>query len=159
MFTRVDPLTRDVFTVLISIVMGTCLLVVVAMFLHWQKADYSHYVQSLQERFRPYLTPLLSGTWTKEGVNVLRSLLPAELEVLFDPLFAKGKRRTPARGPPGLVHGTRIGRTMATPDGHGGRDSAPDPLVAWGIRAANRRRVHAPAATRQGHPQPGGAGP
>jgi HEAT repeat protein len=90
MFSTADPLTQGAFTVLICVLMGTCLLVLVAIFRRWQQTQYGCYVASLQNRYRPVLMSLLSGARTLEGMNVLRRLPPAELEVLFDPLFARG---------------------------------------------------------------------
>jgi hypothetical protein len=63
--------------------------VVVAIFRRWQQTRYACYLESLQNRYRPILDPLLCGTRSEKGIGALRKLRLPELEVLFDPLFAK----------------------------------------------------------------------
>ena len=90
MFITADPVTELAFTILICVLMGTCLLVLVAIFRRWQQIRYSRYLASLHDRHREILGQLLSGTRMAEAIDTLRKLPPAELEVLLEPYFVKG---------------------------------------------------------------------
>jgi hypothetical protein len=86
-----DPLTRWVFVILISVVMGTFLLIAAALLRRWQQIRYSRYIHTLQHNYRPVLARVLSGERTPSGIEALRQLPLAELELLLDPLFCKRK--------------------------------------------------------------------
>jgi len=86
-----DPLTQWAFRILVSVVMGTCLLIAVAFFRRWQQIRYVRYVHALRRKYRPILAKLLSGEQNPAGVEALRELTSADLEILLDPLFSKRK--------------------------------------------------------------------
>jgi HEAT repeat protein len=90
-----DPVTEWAFFILISVVLGTGLLIAVAIFRRWTQIRYSRYVHGLQRQYRPALAKVLSGTLSPSVVAVLRGLPLPELELLLDPLFSK--RRLPER--------------------------------------------------------------
>jgi len=75
---------------LLWVLIGTCLLIAVAIFRRRQQIRYSRYVRSLESTYRPILATLLSGRHTPQGINALRELPLADLELLFDPLFSAG---------------------------------------------------------------------
>lgn len=85
------PATQWAFLILVSVVMGTCLLIAVAFFRRWQQIRYARYVHNLQRTYRPVLTKLLSGVRSPAGIGALRELGLADLEILFDPIFSKRK--------------------------------------------------------------------
>jgi hypothetical protein len=84
-----DPVTHWVLMILISLVMGTLLLITVAIIRRWQQIRYARFVHELHRQYRPVLAKLLSGDLTPIGINLLRELPVAELEVLLDPLFSR----------------------------------------------------------------------
>ncbi len=86
-----DPVTRWAFIILAAVVIGICLLITVAFFRRWQQIRYVRYVHTLQRQYRPVLAKLLSGERSPSGVEALRELPLADLELLFDPLFSKRK--------------------------------------------------------------------
>ncbi|MFZ0959733.1 MAG: HEAT repeat domain-containing protein [Terriglobia bacterium] len=86
-----DPLTQWAFVILLSVVMGTCLLMAVAIFRRWQQTRYIRYVHTLQRKYRPVLAEVLSGAGNASGISALRELPLADLELLLDPLFSKRK--------------------------------------------------------------------
>ena len=86
-----DPVTQWAFITLVSVVLGTGLLMAVAFFRRWQQVRYVRYVHALQREYRPILATLLSGARSPSGVNALRELPLADLELLLDPLFSKRK--------------------------------------------------------------------
>jgi len=85
------PIVQWALLVLTSVLMGTCLLVAVAFFRRWQQIRYVRYVHSLQRRYRPIVAELLSGTRGQSGIDALRDLPLAEVELLLDPLFSRRK--------------------------------------------------------------------
>jgi len=86
-----DPVTQWAFLILVSVVMGTCLLIAVAFFRRWQQIRYARYVHTLQHKYRPVLAKLLSGARSPSGIEALRELPLADLELLLDRLFSKRK--------------------------------------------------------------------
>ena len=92
-----DPVTEWAFTILVSVVMGTCLLIAVAFFRRWQQIRYGRYLHTLQRKYRPVLAKFLSGARNPSEVEALRELPLADLELLLDPLFSKRKIRERCR--------------------------------------------------------------
>ena len=88
MFKTADPLTGFALAILFSVLIGTCLLVLLALIRRWQQTWHSLYLQSLQAEYRPILEQFLSGTRTPEGFAALRRLPLPDLERLLDPLLA-----------------------------------------------------------------------
>ena len=88
-----DPLTQWAFLILISVVMGTLLLIAVAFIRRWQQVRYSRYVHTLQRNYRPILAKVLAGEHPPAGIAELRELSLADLELLLDPVFGKRKLR------------------------------------------------------------------
>jgi len=86
-----DPVTRWAFLILVSVVMGTGLLIAVAFIRRWQQIRYSRYIHILQRRYRPMLAMVLSGARNPSGIEALRELPLADMEHLLDPLFARRK--------------------------------------------------------------------
>jgi HEAT repeat protein len=86
-----DPVTRWAFLILVSVVMGTCLLIAVAFIRRWQQIRYSRYIHTLQRRYRPMLAMVLAGARNPCGIEALRELPLADMEHLLDPLFARRK--------------------------------------------------------------------
>ena len=86
-----DPVTQWAFIILVSVVMGTFLLIAVAFMRRWQQIRYSRYVHTLRREYRPLMAKLLSGQHNASGVEALRNLASADLELLFDPLFSTRK--------------------------------------------------------------------
>jgi HEAT repeat protein len=90
-----DPVTEWAFFVLISVMLGTGLLIAVAIFRRWTQIRYSRYVHSLQRQHRPALAKVLSGALSPSVLAGLHESPLPELELLLDPLFSK--RRLPER--------------------------------------------------------------
>lgn len=86
-----DPVTRWALLILVSVVMGTCLLIAVAFIRRWQQIRYSRYIHTLQRRYRPTVAKVLSGARNPSGIEALRELPLADMEHLLDPLFARRK--------------------------------------------------------------------
>jgi HEAT repeat protein len=86
-----DPVTQWAFIILVSVVMGTCLLIAVAIFRRWQQIRHTRYVHSLQRQYRPVVAKVLSGARSPSGIEALRELPLADVELLLDPLFSKRK--------------------------------------------------------------------
>jgi len=86
-----DPVTQWAFIILVSVVLGTCLLIVVAFFRRWQQIRYARYVHALQRKYRPVLAKVLTAPPCPSGIEALRELPLADLELLLDPLFSKRK--------------------------------------------------------------------
>jgi HEAT repeat protein len=86
-----DPVTQWAFMILVCVVTGTGLLIAVAFFRRWQQIRYLRYVHTLRRKHRPILAKLLSGAQSPSGVEALRELPLADLELLLDPLFSKRK--------------------------------------------------------------------
>ena len=86
-----DPVTRWAFLILVSVVMGTGLLIAVAFIRRWQQIRYSRYIHTLQRRYRPMLATVLSGARNPCGIEALRELPLADMEHLLDPLFTRRK--------------------------------------------------------------------
>jgi hypothetical protein len=59
-----DPVTHWAFVILVSVVMGTGLLIAVAFFRRWTQIRYARYVHTLQRQYRPLLAEALSGRGT-----------------------------------------------------------------------------------------------
>lgn len=95
MFKTADPLTELALTTLVSVLIGTFLLVAVAIFRRWQQTRYSHYLESLHTRYGLILEQLLYGTRTPQGVAALRKLSLSDLERLFDPLLSTPRDSDP----------------------------------------------------------------
>jgi HEAT repeat protein len=91
MLSIADPLTASAIMILVSVLMGTLLLVAVAIIRRWQQIHYSLHLQALHIRYRPILDQLLSGTRTVEGMAALRQLPMSDLELLVEPLLAQQK--------------------------------------------------------------------
>ena len=91
MLSIADPVTQWAFIMLVSVVLGTCLLIAVAFFRRWQQIRYIRYVHTLQRRYRPILAKVLSGAQTPSGIDALRELPLADLELLLDPVFSRRK--------------------------------------------------------------------
>ena len=91
MFRIADPFTASALMILVSVLMGTLVLVTVAIFRRWQQIYYTRYLQTLQTQYRPILEQLLSGTRPVEGIAALRRLSLSDLELLLEPLLAKQK--------------------------------------------------------------------
>ena len=90
-----DPVMQWAFLIMVSVVMGTCLLILVAFFRRWQQFRYGRYIHALQRQHRPALAKLLSGARSPSDVEALRELPWEDLELLLDPLLSK--RRLPER--------------------------------------------------------------
>jgi len=73
------------------VIMGTLLLMAVAIFRRWQQVRYARYLHSLRKRYRPILAESLRGTCTAAGIVALQELPRSDLELLIDPLFSKRK--------------------------------------------------------------------
>jgi HEAT repeat protein len=86
-----DPITRWAFVILVSVVMGTFLLVAVAFLRRWQQIRFSRYRHTLHRKYRPALAKVLSGARSPASIEALRELPLADLELLLDPLFSKRK--------------------------------------------------------------------
>lgn len=86
-----DPVTQWALLILISVVMGTLLLIGVAFFRRWQQTRYVRYVHDLRRKYRPALAKLLSGARDPCAMEALRKLPLPTLELLLDPLFSKRK--------------------------------------------------------------------
>jgi HEAT repeat protein len=90
-----DPVTQWAFIILITVVMGTFLLIAVAFIRRWQQIRYLRYVHTLQREYRPLVAKLLAGQRNPAAIAALRELPMADLELLLDPLFSR--RKLPAR--------------------------------------------------------------
>ena len=86
-----DPVTQLAFTIVVSVVMGTFLLIAVALFRRWQQIRYGRYVHALQRRYRPVLAGVLSGARRPAAIEILREMPLADLELLLEPLFSRRK--------------------------------------------------------------------
>jgi HEAT repeat protein len=86
-----DPVTQWASVILVSVVVGTLLLIAVAIFRRWTQNRYARYVHSLQRQYRPVVAKVLSGAAGPAGMEALRELPLAEIELLLDPLFSKRK--------------------------------------------------------------------
>ncbi len=86
-----DPTTHWVLMMLLSVVMGTFLLITAALLRRWQQIRNSRYVHYLRREFRPILAKALAGERSPSGIEALRELPFADLEILVDPLFSKRK--------------------------------------------------------------------
>jgi len=86
-----DPVTHWAFIILVSVVMGTFVLIAVAFIRRWQQIRYSRYVHTLQRQYRPVVAKLLSGQRSPSGIEALRELPLADLELLLDPFFSRRK--------------------------------------------------------------------
>ena len=86
-----DPLTHWAFATLISVVIGTCLLIAVAFLRRWQQVRYAHYVHTLRRKYRPVVAKVLAGARDHADIEALRELPSADLELLLEPLFSKRK--------------------------------------------------------------------
>jgi HEAT repeat protein len=91
MFNITNPVMQWAFTILVSVLMGTCLLVAVAFFRRWQQIRYVRYVHILRRKYRPILAKSLSGARNPSGIAALQELPLADLELLLDPLFSQRK--------------------------------------------------------------------
>ena len=86
-----DSSTQWVLTILVFVLAGTCLLIGVAFFRRWQQIRHIRYVHMLKLKYRPILAKILGGEPCPSGVEALRELGIADLEILFEPLFSKRK--------------------------------------------------------------------
>ncbi len=86
-----NPVMQWASLILVSVMMGTCLLVAVAFFRRWQQIRYVRSVHILQREYRPVIAKLLSGAPNPSGIAALGELPLAELELLLDPLFSRRK--------------------------------------------------------------------
>lgn len=86
-----DPITHWVLMMLLSVVMGTFLLIAAAFLRRWQQIRYSYYVHYLRSDYRPILAKALAGERSPSGIEALRELSIADLEIVVDPLFSKRK--------------------------------------------------------------------
>ena len=86
-----DPVSQWILSILVSVLAGTCLLIVVASSRRWRQMRYARYVHILQRQYRPVLARLLASGPNPSGIAALRELSRDELEVLLDPLFARRK--------------------------------------------------------------------
>jgi HEAT repeat protein len=86
-----NPVTQSAFMILISVLMGICLLIAVAIIRRWQQIRYSRYIHSLRRQYRPNLAQLLSGARSPAGRAALGELPLDDLEILLDPLLSKRK--------------------------------------------------------------------
>jgi hypothetical protein len=86
-----DPVMQVALMILVSVVMGTGLLIAAAFFRRWQQVHYIRYLHTLHRQYRPMLAKVLAGVGSPAGVEALRELPPAELELLLDPVFSKRK--------------------------------------------------------------------
>jgi len=93
MFHLTDSGTQWAFALLLCVLMGICLLIVVALFRRWQHIRYLQYRHALHTQYRSILVQALSGTASAHGTQVLRELPLPALELLLDPLFSR--RRVP----------------------------------------------------------------
>jgi hypothetical protein len=90
MVNQTDPVTHVALVTIVCVLIGTCLLIAVAILRRRQQTRYLRYVRSLESNYRPILATLLCGRPTALGIEALRRLPPADLELLFDPLFSVG---------------------------------------------------------------------
>jgi HEAT repeat protein len=91
MVNTADPLTYLVLMILVSVVIGTLLLIAVAFVRRWQQIRYARYVHILQRRYRPVLAKVLAGVRSPSALATLRKLSLADIDLLLDPLFARRK--------------------------------------------------------------------
>jgi HEAT repeat protein len=145
MFKTADPLTELALTTLVSVLIGTFLLVAVAIFRRWQQTRYSHYLESLHTRYGLILEQLLYGTRTPQGVAALRKLPLSDLERLFDPLLST-PRDSDTHFAFLLAICTELGmvelwqRRLAAAD---------DPLPTRPASLGSHSKLHAPAAPQR----------
>jgi HEAT repeat protein len=90
MVNQTDPITHLALVTITCVLIGTFLLVAVAIFRRRQQTRYLRYIRSLESNYRPILATLLCGRPTAQGIEALRRLPPADLELLLDPLFSVG---------------------------------------------------------------------
>jgi HEAT repeat protein len=90
---EIEPVTELALAVLISVIMGTFMLVLVAILRRRQEARYFQGVDQLRRNFGPILTKLLAGGLSPEGMKALRTLAIPDLELLLEPYLSKGKLR------------------------------------------------------------------
>jgi HEAT repeat protein len=90
-----DPVTAWALTLLVSVVIGTFLLIAVAFTRRWNQIRFGRNLHSLHQQFRPALATILAGTPSPDAIESLRQLSSAELELLLDPVFARRKLTRP----------------------------------------------------------------
>lgn len=86
-----DPVTHAAFAVLVSVVAGTFLLIVVAIFRRWMQIRFSRHVHALRREYRPVVARALCGAHSIAEVEKLSELSLPDLELLLDPVFSKRK--------------------------------------------------------------------
>ena len=91
MISTTAPVAYFAIMILVSVAMGTLLLVVVAFIRRWQQIRYARYIHSLQRQYRPVLAKVLTGLRSPSVMEALRELSTADIDLLLDPLFARRK--------------------------------------------------------------------
>ena len=75
-----DPVTQWAFMILVSVVLGTCLLIAVAFFRRWQQIRYVSLRSCAPASIPARLATLLSGAPEPLGIEALRELPLADVE-------------------------------------------------------------------------------
>jgi hypothetical protein len=86
-----NPVTQWALIILLSVLVGTALLISVAFIRRWQQLRYARFVHTLQRQYRPIVAKLLCGVQSPSAIATLRELPLVEVELLLDPLFSKRK--------------------------------------------------------------------
>lgn len=86
-----DPVTALALMILVSVVIGTFLLITAAFIRRWQQIRYARYVHNLQCEYRPVLAKILSGVRSPSSIEALRELSLPDIDLLLDPLFSRRK--------------------------------------------------------------------
>ena len=86
-----NPVTQWALIILLSVLVGTALLISVAFIRRWQQLRYARFVHTLQRQYRPIVAKLLCGVQSPSAIATLQELPLVEVELLLDPLFSKRK--------------------------------------------------------------------
>lgn len=84
-----NPMLLWAVLTLVSVVLGTFLLIVVAFVRRWQQVRYARYLHALRREYRPLLAKLLRGEQRPSGIEALRELPISDRELLLDPLLSR----------------------------------------------------------------------
>ena len=147
------PVAYFAVMILVSVAIGTLLLVVVAFIRRWQQIRYARYIHSLQRQYRPVLAKVLTGVRSPSAIEALRELSAADIDLLLDPLFARRKLTERQRvflqalcSELGLIalwqKRAANGLTLGTPSyGRRARDFSDRPAVRYLLRAKSIRNL------------------
>ena len=147
------PVAYFAVMILVSVAIGTLLLVVVAFIRRWQQIRYARYIHNLQRQYRPVLAKVLTGVRSPSAIEALRELSAADIDLLLDPLFARRKLTERQRvflqalcSELGLIalwqKRAANGLTLGTPSyGRRARDFSDRPAVRYLLRAKSIRNL------------------